>query len=61
VVVSYPFHPLVGHSVLVVGDKEHGGVRHLIVRKPDGARFLLPEWMTLPEAGAIRILSCPRP
>ena len=60
VVVSYPFHPLVGHSVLVVGDKEHAGVRHLIVRKPDGAGFLLPEWMTLPEAGAIQILSCPR-
>jgi hypothetical protein len=34
VVVSYPFHPLVGRSVLVVGDKEHGGVRRLIVRKP---------------------------
>ena len=60
VVVSYPFHPLVGRSVLVVGDKEHGGVGHLIVRKPDGAKFLLPEWMTLPEAGTIRILSCPR-
>jgi hypothetical protein len=23
-------------------------------------RFLLPEWMTVPEAGAIQTLSCPR-
>ena len=59
--ITYPFHPLVGQSVLVVGDKQHGGTRHLIICKPgEGARFLLPEWMTFPEEGAIRILSCPR-
>jgi len=59
--VTYPFHPLVGQSVLVIGDVEHCGTRHLIICKPgDGAKCLLPEWMTFPEAGAIRIVSCPR-
>jgi hypothetical protein len=60
VVVSYPFHPFVGKSVLVVGDKEHAGTRHLIIRGPDGAKILLPEWMAHPDAGAIRIVSYPR-
>ena len=60
VAVSYPFHPFVGKSVLVVGDKEHAGTRHLIIRGPDGAKILLPEWMAAPDAGAIRIVSHPR-
>jgi hypothetical protein len=61
VMVTYPFHPLVGQSVLVVGDKEHGDTRYLIICKPgEGARLLLPEWMTFPEAGAIQTLSRPR-
>jgi hypothetical protein len=47
--------------VVVVGDKKHGGTRYLIICKPgEGARLLLPEWMTFPEAGAIQTLSCPR-
>src|SRR6516164_7512550 len=45
----------------VVGEPEHGGSRHLIIRKPsDGAKCLLPEWMPSPAAGVIRIVSCPR-
>jgi hypothetical protein len=60
VAVNYPFHPLVGKSVLVVGDKEHAGTRHLIIHGPDGAKILLPEWMAHPDAGAIRIVSYPR-
>jgi hypothetical protein len=58
--VRYPFHPLVGQSVLIIGTTEHGGGRQLIIRKPDGAKSLIPEWMTFAEAGAIRIMSCPR-
>jgi hypothetical protein len=50
VMVPYPFHPLVNQFVLVVGDKEHGGTRYLIICKPgEGARLLLPEWMTFPK------------
>jgi Family of unknown function (DUF5372) len=61
VTVRYPFHPLVGQSVLIIGITEHGGARHLIIRKPDdGAKSLIPEWMTFAEAGAIRIMFCPR-
>jgi hypothetical protein len=44
--ITYPFHPLVGQSVHVVGDKVHGGTRYLIICNGDGARLLLPEWMT---------------
>jgi hypothetical protein len=59
--ITYPFHPLVGQSVHVVGGKEHGGTRYLIIYKPDeGAGLLLPEWMTFPEAGAIQTVPCPR-
>jgi len=61
VMITYPFHPLGGQSVLVVGDKEHGGARHLIICTPgEGARLLLPEWMTSPEAAMIRTVSYPR-
>jgi hypothetical protein len=59
VVVRYPYHPLTGQSVLVVGETEHGGALHLIVRKSDGAKLLLPAWMTFPESRG-KILSCPR-
>jgi hypothetical protein len=60
VTVRYPFHPLVGQSVLIIGMTEYGRARQLIIRKPDGAKSLIPEWMTFAEAGAIRIMSCPR-
>ena len=47
--------------MLVIGYTEHGGARHLIIRNPnDGEKSVLPEWMTFPETGAIRIVSCPR-
>jgi len=61
VMITYPFHPLVGQSVLVVSDKKHGGIRYLIICKPgEGSRVLLPEWMTSREAAAIQTVSCPR-
>jgi uncharacterized protein YifN (PemK superfamily) len=46
--------------VLVVASTEHRGYRHLIIRKPNGAKTLLPEWMTTAEAGAIQTVSSPR-
>lgn len=47
--------------MLVIGNTEYGRTRHLIVRRSsDGAKSLLPEWMTTPEASTIRIVSCPR-
>jgi hypothetical protein len=32
-VVRYPFHPLVGQTLGVIGSREHGGVRHLVIRQ----------------------------
>ena len=58
--VTYPFHPLANQTVLVVGDIQHAGARHLIIRRPNGATFLLPEWMAGSDAGLIRIIACPR-
>src|SRR5215469_10926618 len=60
VTVTYPFHPLVGQPVFVVGRIERGGVRHFIIRRlTGGSKSVLREWMTLPEAGEIQIVSRP--
>ena len=59
-VVVYPFHPFASQIVMVVGRIEHAGAHHLIIRKLDGSAFLLPAWMTAPEAGSIRIVAFPR-
>jgi hypothetical protein len=59
-VVTYPFHPFAGQLVPIVGHIEHAGTRHLIIRTADKSGFLLPAWMTTPEAGAIQIVPDPR-
>src|SRR5215471_3043610 len=59
-VVRYPFHPFAGQLVPIVGHIEHAGTRHLIIRTADKSGFLLPSWMTTPEAGAIQIVAGPR-
>jgi hypothetical protein len=58
--VHYPFHPLKGRSFLVVGEYEHYGAPHVLVREVDGATWLIPTWMTAPEAGATAIVNAPR-
>ena len=60
VVVRYPFHPLTGQSFLILGEHEHYGAAHVLVRGTDGTTHLLPAWMTLPEAGATGIVAVPR-
>src|SRR5260370_36246694 len=60
VVVRYPFHPLTGQSFLILGEHEHSGAPHVLVRGTDGTTHLLPAWMTSPEAGAIEIVTVPR-
>src|ERR1700751_4884796 len=32
--VTYPFHPLVGQSVSIVGCHDHGGTSPLVIRQP---------------------------
>jgi len=60
VMVRYPFHPLTGQSFLILGQHEHYGAPHILVRATDGTAHLLPAWMTLPEAGATGIVTVPR-
>jgi hypothetical protein len=42
-VVSYPFHPLVGQTVLVIGEHEHDGIRHFLIRQPSGSSYQIPD------------------
>jgi hypothetical protein len=44
-VVTYPFHLLVGQTVLVTGSHEHDGVDYLLIRQPHGGSFQIPGWM----------------
>src|ERR1700730_16735884 len=60
VTVRYPFHPLAGRSFLILGEHEHYGAPHVLVRGTDGTTHLLPAWMTLPEAGTTGIVAVPR-
>ena len=58
--VHYPFHPLKGRSFLVAGQFEHHGAPHVLVREVEGTTWLVPTWMTAPEAGATQIMDAPR-
>ncbi|WP_353001223.1 DUF5372 family protein [Mesorhizobium sp. M1295] len=60
VVVTYPFHPLVGQTVAVVGEHDHDGICHLLVRQPHGGTFHLPDWIAAPQAGSVAIVAAPR-
>ena len=52
-VITYPFHPLAGQTVLVVGDYEHSGIHHLLIRQ-------VPDWMFSQTASALAIVVDPR-
>src|SRR3954449_5863070 len=58
--VTYPFHPLVGQTVLITGVHEHDGVCHYLIRQSDGGHFHLPDWMIDPAAGQIETVAVPR-
>jgi hypothetical protein len=59
-VITYPFHPLVGRTVLVIGDHEHDSVHHFLIRQPHGGSFQVPGWMLDPAACSIAIVAVPR-
>ena len=50
VVVRYPYHPLHGKRVQVVGHRTHHHESCLIVKTPLDTRQYLPAWMTKPSA-----------
>ena len=58
--IKYPFHPLVGQSVVVVGNLMHDGVRYFLIRQAHGSTYQVPEWMFAQEAGAFAIVAIPR-
>ena len=59
-VVTYPFHPLVGRTVLVVGDHEHDGIRYFLIRQPHGGSYQVPDWMFTPDASTPAVVTVPR-
>ena len=59
-VITYPFHPLAGQTVLVVGDYEHSGIHHLLIRQPQGGFYQVPDWMFSPTASTLAIVVVPR-
>ena len=59
-VVTYPFHPLAGQSVIVTGDCEHDGVHYRMIRGPHGGSFQIPDWMFDPAASSLEIVAVPR-
>ena len=60
ITVTYPFHPLAKQCFVVMGEHEHYGAPHVLVRDAEETRHLLPVWMTTSEAGSIEIVSVPR-
>ena len=59
-VVTYPFHPMVGQTVLVIGDHEHDGIHHLLIRQAHGGSHQVPDWMFDPAASSLAVVSVPR-
>ncbi len=57
--VTYPFHPLVGQTVLVIGDYEHDGIHHLLIRLPTGGAYRIPDWM-FGQGGSFEVVAAPR-
>jgi hypothetical protein len=58
--VIYPFHPLVGQTVLVIGDHEHDGVHHFLIRQPHGGSYQIPDWMFDPATSSLALVPTPR-
>jgi hypothetical protein len=58
--IHYPHDPRAGHTVRVVGRREHSAERFLIVCQADGTRAYIPEWMTRPEAAQLAFRTAPR-
>lgn len=58
--VAYPFHPLVGQTVLVTGSHEHDDVQYLLIRQSHGGSFQIPAWMFDPATRSIGIVADPR-
>ena len=46
--------------MLVVGDYEHSGIHHLLIRQPQGGFYQVPDWMFSPTASALAIVVVPR-
>jgi hypothetical protein len=59
VTVRYPFHPLFGQSVEVVGHRSVDRVSYLIIQNPDGSGQHLPAWMVGDDAANCAIVSFP--
>ncbi|MEE8058964.1 MAG: DUF5372 family protein, partial [Pseudomonadales bacterium] len=59
VLVKYPFHPLHGQRLEVVGERTYHNQTHLVVKTPSQGQIHLPQWMTQEQAGDMSITTSP--
>ncbi len=59
-VVTYPFHPLRGQTVLVVGDHQHDGTRYFLIGDSQDHSRQIPAWMFESANSHVSIVSAPR-
>jgi hypothetical protein len=53
--IHYPFHPLVGQKLQVLGFNRFYGETHSIVSLPDGTRTYIPLWMSESKASELSV------
>ena len=51
---------MVGQTLLVVGDHEHDGNHHFLIRQPHGGSYQVPDWMFGASASTAAIVTVPR-
>jgi len=60
VTIFYRFHPLGGKRAVKLGHRSHRGEPMLMVADEDGCRFVIPCWMTDPDAAEWTVRDVPR-
>jgi len=58
--IYYPHHPQAGERIAVERTVQHAGQLHFTIDLPDGARGLLPAWMTEPGAASCPLVDLPK-
>ena len=58
--IYYRFHPLAGKRAVKLGHRSHRGEPVLMVGCTDGRRYIIPRWITDPEAAEWNLRDVPR-
>ena len=58
-IIRYPFHPLCGELITVIGMNNYRGESYLTIRQADGTLALLPPWMASQDAALMSVVPKP--